>query len=225
MNYKVPSSSNIAFTLNRGIGFNEKANDMVGGLSLYASDTDGTIREYTWDDKKDIWHDGFIFNHTDGYGGATIWAAAAVSYLFTLGSGQSMQIWWRDYNDKRGSWNLGPSSHAAVMQNTSMCSLVGFAFQAPDGTVRGTSLANLHGNGSRMRWGTSYDISDGAAMSNTALGCWYNFPGPMGQMDMFHVFYQDDSGGLVEAIRDWGPDNHTVPGTWRYQSVPIHLDG
>lgn len=225
MQYKVPNSSSIAFALNRGIRYSEKAKDIVGGLSLYASDTGGTIREYIWDDQKGTWQDGFTFNKTDGYAGATIWTEFAITYLFTLGSSQSMQLWWRDYNAKKNSWNLGPSSPFAASRNTSMCSLVGFTFQAPDGTIRGTNLTNLGGNGADVRWGVTYDISEGTAMENTGLGCWFNFPGAMGQRDMFHVFYQVDGGEIIEAIRDWDLDNNTVPGTWRYQTVPVRLEG
>lgn len=82
------------------------------------------------------------------------------------------------------------------------------------GKIRGTNLTNLGSDGGDVRREVSYDISDGDhfAIDNTALGCWFNFPGPRGQKDMFHVFYQTDSGEIVEAIRDLVPDNNTVPG-------------
>ena len=74
-----------------------------------------------------------------------------------------------------------------------------------------------------MRWDTSYGISEGPAVDGTGLSSWWFFPSDdAGGSTMIHVFWQVEGGGVREAIRDWGLDNATVPGRWRYRDVPIH---
>ncbi|KAL8702185.1 MAG: hypothetical protein Q9201_004540 [Fulgogasparrea decipioides] len=69
--FKVPNNTNIAFTVSRGRKYNKTLNDLDGGMSLYATDTNGTMQEYIFDDRDGSWNDGFAFPDTDGFAGAS----------------------------------------------------------------------------------------------------------------------------------------------------------
>ncbi|KAK2798538.1 hypothetical protein FQN50_008806 [Emmonsiellopsis sp. PD_5] len=223
--YAVPAQSSIAFTTARGIRYDAKKPGLGGGLSLFASGTDGHMHEYLYNEDDESWTDGSTFASTNGYGGASVWSQNNLAYLFTLGNTQLIDLWWRDYNDTESqnngdAWHLGPSSNAAVMANASMCGQYDFAYQAANGRIQGSNFTTLTKLDS-MRWDTSYDISDGPAMENSAVSCWYFFPSDGRENTMFHVFYQAENGDIREARRYWEADNATVPGTWHYGKVPI----
>ncbi|KAK2805873.1 hypothetical protein FQN51_008647 [Onygenales sp. PD_10] len=223
--YAVPAQSSIAFTTARGIRYDTKKPGLGGGLSLFASGTDGHMHEYLYNEDEESWTDGSTFASTNGYGGASVWSQNNYAYLFTLGNTQLIDLWWRDYNDTQSknngdAWHLGPSSNAAVMANASMCGQYDFAYQAANGRIQGSNFTTLT-KLETMRWDTSYDISDAPAMENSALSCWYFFPSDGRGNTMFHVFYQAENGDIREARRYWEADNATVPGTWHYDKVPI----
>ena len=129
----------------------------------------------------------------------------------------------QDEDDEDDDWSLGPTSSAPVMQNANSCSMRGFAFQAPDGTIRGSNFSYID-NASRARWDADYGISDGPAINGTDIGCFFFYPSPNKEVEqtMFHVFYQVEDGEIIEAIRHWKEDNKTVPGDWSYRTVPIN---
>lgn len=223
--YKVPKETNIAFTAGGGITYNHNLNEIDGGINLYASGTDGTIHEYIFDNQNGTWDNGFTFPDTDGFSGAAIWSTSSNATLYTAGSSQSLELWFRDYsNNSSGDsnrWQLGPSSRADLMQNGSMCGQWGIAFQSAGGIVQGSNFT-AYGDSGHTRWDTTYNISDQAAINGSAVSCWYYFPAEAPSRDMkFQIFYQTDESKIEQAVRMWGPDNHTVPGIWNYDSVPV----
>lgn len=243
--YKVSNQSSIAFTVRRGIEYDDEKKFVGGGISLYATDTDGVIREYIYDDDDESWSEGFSFDEADGYSGATTWGVFSSAYFFTRSKDRpEMQVWWRDYKEKnddsndddsedsdnsnRNTWHLGSVSNAPMMQGGGMWGGFAFAFQAPDGTIRGHKVTRSDSDPSATRWGEAYDISesDEPAVNGTGLSGFYFFPSPDPDAElstMFHMFYQvADTYEIVEAVRDWAPDNKTVPGVWRYNTVPIN---
>ena len=221
--YKVPNATNIAFTASGGISYNHTLDGIDGGVSLYATGSDGTIHEYIYDEKNGTWDNGFTFPNTDGYSGAGIWLTNAVATLYTASSGQSLELWSRDYktisSGNSNRWQLGPSSQANLMQNGSICGQWGIAFQRASGIVQGSNFT-VYGDPENTRWDTTYNISDQAPINGTAISCWYTFPAPKAAV-MFQVFYQTDGSQIERAVRMWGLDNQTVPGIWKYDSVPV----
>ncbi|KAK2732405.1 hypothetical protein FQN55_004129 [Onygenales sp. PD_40] len=234
--YTVPAESSIAFTIARGRLYDAEELDIGGGLTLFASGTDGQVREYIYNDDDDSWSDGFTFAGTNGSGGACMWSQDTRGYLFMLGESQTLDFWYRNYTvttsgqeGERGgeeevenSWQLGPSSGAAVMADTSMCGAhTSFAFQGADGMIQGSNFTTVT-DMELMRWDTTYNISEVPAFEGSALSCWFLFPPEHGEERvMFEVFYQAKSGEIIQAKRYWGADNNTVPGTWEYVKVPI----
>ncbi|PGH00631.1 hypothetical protein AJ79_08147 [Helicocarpus griseus UAMH5409] len=222
--YIVPSQSSIAFTLARGRMFDTDRKDLGGGLTLFASDTEGRVVEYIYNENDESWNKGFTFANSNGYGSASVWSQANRAYLFTLSEAQLIGFWWRDYDDSenedRNTWHLGPSSHAAVAANASMCGQYAFAYQAANGKIQGSNFTTLT-KLQLMRWDTAYEISEEPAMDGSALSCWYYFPSEQKENTMFHTFYQVESGGIREAKRYWEADNATVPGMWRFNDVPF----
>jgi len=118
-------------------------------------------------------------------------------------------------------WQLGPSSRADLMQNGSMRGQWGIAFQSASGIVQGSDFTAYGGSG-HTRWDTTSNISDQAAINRSAVSCWYYFPEKAPSRDVrFQIFYQTDESKIEQAVRMWGADNHTVPGIWNYDSVPV----
>ncbi|KAL2368760.1 hypothetical protein BDBG_08166 [Blastomyces gilchristii SLH14081] len=94
-------------------------------------------------EEDDRWSDGSVFPNTDGHGGASVWSLNSYAYLFTLRNTQTIDLWWQDYNSQsvdRNSWQLGPSSHAAVMANASMCGQFVFAYQGAKEWIQGNNF-------------------------------------------------------------------------------------
>ncbi|KAL8691436.1 MAG: hypothetical protein Q9218_003338 [Villophora microphyllina] len=224
--YKVPNDTNIAFTASRGRRYNSTLNGIDGGLSLYATGTNGTIQEYLFDDQDGSWTDGFNFPGTDGSAGASTWSFYSYAYIYTMSSSGSLEFWYRDYNPmssiNNNRWQLGPSSHADFVQNGSVCGQFGVAFQSSNGMIRGSNFTNLE-KPSQVRWDTLYDISDQPAIDKSAVSCWYSFSREEAKRNVqFQIFYQTDGRKITEAAKLWGPDNNTFPGTWTYNDVPIN---
>lgn len=223
--YKVPNKTNIAFTVSRGTEFNTSSNDLGGGLSLYASDTDGIILEYIFNDQDGSWSDGFTFSNTDGFSGATVYSVTSNAFLYALSSDQSMEFWWRNYNtsssNNDNSWHLGPSSHDSVIQNVSMCAQYLIAFQGSSGMIQGSNFT-ASADPAGTRWGIEYNISNQSAINGSAVSCWYFIPEP-GVPDglMLQVFYQVEGNQIGEARKYWGPGNLTMSANWTYGVVPI----
>ncbi|KAI4199089.1 MAG: hypothetical protein LQ350_004844 [Teloschistes chrysophthalmus] len=224
--YKVPNSTNIAFTVSRGRKYNGTLDDLDGGLSLYASGTDGTIHEYIFNDQDGSWTEGFNFPGANGFSGASTWSLDARAFIYTVSSSNSLEFWYRNYSpmasvsDNR--WQLGPSSHADLMRNASVCGQFGVAFQGSNGTIQGSNFTTFE-DLDQVRWDTLYDISEQPAMDGSAVSCWYFFPAKDAKRNvMSQVFYQTTANKITEAVRLWGPDNSTVPGTWIYNDVPIN---
>ncbi|OJD11048.1 hypothetical protein ACJ73_09624 [Blastomyces percursus] len=232
--YTVPARSSIAFTLARGRKYDSEKNDLVGGLTLFTTDTDGRVHEYIYNEEDESWSDGFVFPNTNGHGGASVWSINNYAFLFTLSNTQTIDLWWRDYDSQsanRTGWQLGPSSHADVMTDASMCGQFGFAYQGANGWIQGSNFTGS--TPELVRWDTAYDIVGGnvggndqvdaaaAAMNGTALSCWYFLSSEEKENTMFHVFYQSERGEVREAKRYWEADNATVPGIWHYSEVPI----
>ncbi|KAK2792900.1 hypothetical protein FQN52_002578 [Onygenales sp. PD_12] len=185
--YAVPAQSSIAFTVARGIRYDAAKKGIGGGFSLFASGTDGHMREYLYSDDDESWTDGSTFTSTNGYGGA---------------------------------WHLGPPSHATVMANASMCGNTALFYQTARGRIQASNFSTVT-DPDLMRWDTTYDISDGPAMKNSALSCWF-VPGDVSSgSTMYHVFYQAENGDIMEARRYWEAVDGTAPGAWHYQKVPI----
>lgn len=223
-NYKVPNATNIAFAASCGKSYNHTLDGIDGGVSLYATGTDGTIHEYIYDCQYGTWDNGFTFLNTDGFSGAGFWSTGSKVTLYTASSGQSLELWSRDYkptsSGNSNRWQLGPSSHADLMHNGSMCGQWGIAFQSAGGTVQGSNFTVYAAE--NTRWDTTYNISDQAPIDGTAVSCWYTFPAQnVDRAVMFQVFYQTDASQIERAVRMWGPDNQTVPGIWKYDSVPV----
>ena len=223
--YKVPSQTSIAFTISRGRKYNTTINDLDGGISLYAAGTDGTIHEYIFDDENGAWSNGFTFPNTDGFSGASTWSTGSSAFFYAESSSQSLELWFRNYDsisdDNGNRWQLGPSSTASLMENGSMSGQYGIAFQSSSGVIQGSNFTT-YVNPKNTRWDTTYNISDQAAIDGSAVSCWFFFPTAGVKSNiMFQVFYQTDENSIEEAVRTWGPDNHTVPGTWSYNSLPI----
>jgi len=223
--YQVPNETNIAFTASGGRTYNQTFNGIDGGVSLYAGGTDGTIHEYIFDGQDRSWNQGFTFPNTDGFSGAGIWSTSSNATLYTASSSQSLELWFRGYNDTSSGngnrWQLGPSSHADLMQNGSICGQWGIAFQSASGIVQGSNFTEYADPG-HTRWDTTYNISDQAAINGSAISCWYTFPEKeVARHVRFQVFYQTDGSKIEQAVRMWGPDNQTFPGIWNYDSVPV----
>lgn len=220
-NYKVPNDTNIAFALSRGWKYNATFNGLDGGLSLYASGTNGTIQEYLYDDQDKSWSDGFTFLNADGYRGANTWSTSGDAFMYTANEKGSLQYWYRDYKVGSG-WALISSSHESLIQKGSMCgSQHHFAFQGSDGLIQGYNFTT-NGSPEKDRWGSTYSITDQTAMEGSAMNCWYFFPSETADPNiMFQVFYQTKKGGIQEAIRTWAPDNATTPGIWKSDSLPL----
>ena len=237
--YKVADETSIAFTVSRGIEYDEVNERIDGGINLYATDSDGIVREYIYDDKTERWGDGTSFDNADGYSGATTWSVFSSAFFFTRSkTGPEIQVWWRDYNDSGSNkWHLGPVSSAPAIQGGSMWGGFAFAFQGPDGTIRGHRLDRDDSDPSAARWGVAYDIydenlngDDYRAANGTGLAGWYFFPSPDPDAEpstRLHVFYQaEESGDVVEAVWDYAKDEEdnaqTIPGPWRFDFVPIN---
>ena len=81
----------------------------------------GTVHEYIFNDQDGSWSDGFVFTNSDGFGGASTYSIMSNAFFFALGSDQTMELWWQNYNSSSSktdnSWHLGPSSHNPVSQN------------------------------------------------------------------------------------------------------------
>jgi len=224
-NYKVPDKTNIAFAASGGERYNDTLKGIDGGVSLYATGTDGAIHEYVYDEQNGSWNNGFTFPNTDGFSGAGIWSTGSKATLYTASSSQSLELWFRDYNNTSGGnsnrWQLGPSSHAKLMQNGSMCGQWGIAFQSAGGIVQGSNFT-VYDDPEHTRWDTTYNISGQAAIDGSAVSCWYTFSENKAARNvMSQVFYQTDGSQIERAVRMWGPDNQTVPGIWNYDSVPV----
>lgn len=232
--YKVPNTTDYAFAMHRGNEHDEDRGILTGGFSLYASDPDGVVHTYVYYDEDGNWYDEGTLPEVDGYSGVgTFWLTSS-AYVYSLNHDGSLQFHWREYDndDGDGEWKLGPTSLAPVMKKGNVCSSNGVAFQADDGTIRGSNFTFLD-NAPRARWDVDYDISEIAdydindiskepAINGTSLACRYvSATSPEADYTMFHVFYQVEGNGLVEAYRNWGADNMTVPGEWKVRSVPI----
>lgn len=223
--YKIPNSTNIAFTLSRGRKYNGTLNDLDGGLSLYASATDGTIQEYIFNDQDGSWTEGFNFPGANGLADASTWSLDSKAFIYTVSSSGSLEFWYRNYSpmvsvsDNR--WQLGPSSHADLTRDGSVCGQFGVAFQGSNGSIQGSNFTTFQ-DLDQVRWDTLYDISEQPAMDGSAVSCWYFFPAKNAKRNvMSQVFYQTTAIKITEAVRLWGPGNSTVPGTWIYNDVPI----
>jgi len=223
--YKVPNQTNIAFTVSRGIKYNTSSNDLGGGLSLYASGTDGIIHEYIFNEQDGTWSDGFIFFNTDGFSGATVYSVTTNALFFALSNDQMMEFWWRNYNTSSSnhdnSWHLGQSSHDSVIQNVSMCAQYLIAFQGSSGMIQGSNFSSS-ADPAGTRWGVEYNISNQPAINGSAVSCWFFYP-DRGTPDglMFQVFYQVEGNQIAEARKHWGPGNLTLSANWTYGVVPI----
>lgn len=180
----MPNETNIAFTVHSGIEYNGERNGFFGGLSLYASDTEGVVHEYIYDESDRSWSDEQKLSKVDGFSGASAFWTSNSEYIFSLSETGSLQFHWRKYekdddngdedeDDEVDDWNIGPTSPAPVTENADICATHGFAFQAPDGTIRGSNFTYLS-NASRARWDADYDISEG--------------PRPMGQASPVSTF-------------------------------------
>ena len=89
----------------------------------------------------------------------------------------------------------------------------GIAFQSSNGVIQGSNFTT-YVNPKNIRWDTTYNISDQTAIDGSAVSCWFFFPiAGVEPNIMFQVFYQTDENSIEAAVRSWGPDNHTVPGT------------
>ena len=228
--YKVPDDPSIAFAARRGIKYDKEKGSVGGGINLYATDLDGVVREYIYDDKTEGWGDGASFDDADGYSGVTTWGVYSYAFFFARSKDSPrMKVWWRDYDPKNlTTWQPGPQSEASAMQGGGMWGGFAFAFQDPDGTIRGHKVDRNDYDPSDTSWGVAYDISEGdnPAVNGTGLSGFYFFPSDAGTR--FHVFYQaEETGEIVEAVWDYPEDededhNQTVPGPWRYNTVPIH---
>lgn len=121
-----------------GIKYDDEQ-EIVGGMSLYTTDEDGIVREYTYDDNTKRWGDRTSFDGADGYSGVTTWGVFSSAFFFARSKdGPGMQVWWRDYNDSnKNTWYTGPVSNAPVMEGGGMWGGFGFAFQAPDSRIQG----------------------------------------------------------------------------------------
>ncbi|KAI4282459.1 MAG: hypothetical protein L6R38_002925 [Xanthoria sp. 2 TBL-2021] len=229
-NYKVPADpSSIAFTVSRGRHYNHSAGDLDAGLTLYTSDSNGTFRTYIYDDKTSTWSDGTTFpDNTNGQGSASLFSETRDAYLFTTNDDHAIDMWWRRYDNntdphddsENSKWHLGPTSPASLARNGSLCGQYDFAFQGADGRIQGSTFTD-GASPDDKRWGVTYGISDGIAIDGSGLSCWYFFPNFNPLNTRFHVFYQVEGNGIVEARRYWNENKKTVSGEWTYQTVPI----
>ena len=221
--YKVPDQNSIAFTVSGGRELNTSSHVLGGGLSLYASGTDGIIHEYIFNDQDGSWSDGYIFSNLDGFGGASIYSLGSYAFFFALASDQTMELWWRDYNLTSGnnSWHLGPSSHDSVLQHTSMCALFMLAYQGSSGIIQGSDFSPSADAGG-TRWDKEFNISNQSAINGSAVSCWFFDPTPnTSDSLMFQVFYQVEGNQIEEARRNYGPGNNTTLSVaWTYDVVP-----
>ncbi|KAL8952566.1 MAG: hypothetical protein Q9222_001520 [Ikaeria aurantiellina] len=225
--YKIPDNSSVAFAVSRGRQYNSTLKDSDAGLRLLASNEQGIVGEYVYDDEVGTWSDGYTFPNTTGLSGATTWSKSRDTYLFTAKTDDAMQLWWRRYDDTTmthqadsSTWTLGPASTMPLVKGGSVCSQFDLAFQGPDGKIQGSTFTDLD-TPINNRWGVTYDISNGSATDKSGLSCWYFFPGKMNTR--FHVFYQIGGNEIIEARSYWdsGKNMSTVPGNWTYQIVPL----
>ena len=220
--YKVPNQNSIAFTASKGRELNTSLHVLGGGLSLYASGTDGIIHEYIFNDQDGSWSDDFIFSNSEGFGGAAIYSLGSAAFFYALASDQTMEFWWRDYNLSSGnnSWHLGPSSNDTVLQNTSMCVLFMLAYQGSSGIIQGSDFSPS-GDPGGTKWDQEFNISNQSAINGSAVSCWF-FDPPPNTTDslMFQVFYQVEGNQIEEARKYYGPDSANLSEDWTYDIVP-----
>ena len=133
-----------------------------------------------------------------------------------------MELWWRNYNLSSGnnSWHLGPSSHASVLQNTSMCVLFLLAYQSSSGIIQGSHFFPSADPGG-TKWDEEFNISSQPAINGSAVSCWFFDPRPnTSDSLMFQVFYQVEGNQIEEARKNYGPSNITLSEDWTYDIVP-----
>ena len=227
--YKVPDDPSIAFAARRGVKWDKEKDNVSGGINLYATDPDGVVREYIYDDKTEGWGDGASFDDADGYSGVTTWGVFSYAFFFARSNKEpGMKVWWREYDPKNlTTWQPGPTSQASAMQGGGMWGGYGFAFQGPDGTIHGHKVDRNDDDPSDTSWGVKYDISEPdkpVAVNGTGLAGYYFF----NSITRFHVFYQaEKTGEIVEAVLDYPEDkdeshHQVIPGPWRYNILPIN---
>ncbi|KAK2739017.1 hypothetical protein FQN57_006699 [Myotisia sp. PD_48] len=220
--FKVPDSPDIAFDTRRGSRYDTEKRDLTHGLTLFAaSDKDSLVHEYIYTDEDQEWNEGFVFENSRSIGGVASFYVFSFAFVYThSATGNKLNLWWRDYQDESPDWHLGPSSPTTVMPGSAVSgTLQHVTFQAPDGTIRGYNMTDNIFTPPNMRWDTEFTISEGPVLKGTGLS--YFFFYSANSKTMMHSFYQEEKGSITEAIRDWAPDNRTVPGTWRYSTLPI----
>lgn len=174
---KSRTKTNIAFTVSRGKQYNETSKNLGGGMTLYASGDDGVIHEYLFDDQHGTWSNGFTFPNTDGHSGASTWSEDTSAFIFAAssGSGNSLELWYRDYNNTsdnpNNKWQLGPSSSASLALNGGMCGQYGIAYQASSGLIQGSDFSGFS-DPTQTNWTTTYNIINQAAIEYSAVSCW-----------------------------------------------------
>ncbi|KAL6719480.1 hypothetical protein ACLMJK_003720 [Lecanora helva] len=224
--HKVPNATNLAFTVSLGNAYTGPRVGLDGGLGLYATGLDDKIHEYLWSDSDGSWSEGFIFPDSDGRYGASVWSDGTILFFFAVSSStEALTLWWRDYNssssENANTWHLGPSSHAKLAENSSVCGIFGVIWQDTRGALRASNFTSFDNPG-QTRWDTAYDIDDVPAIDQTAISCWFFYPFQYANPNiMDQVFYQANENEITQAIRNWGLDNETVPGTWTISTVPV----
>ncbi|KAL8871761.1 MAG: hypothetical protein Q9174_002470 [Haloplaca sp. 1 TL-2023] len=223
--YKVPNATTIAFTALPGLKWNEESKKLEGGLSLFVSTSNSTIQEYTFDEQNEEWNQGFAFQQTDGLSGASAWGLGSVAWMITASDTSSVLLWTKHYDsdadEEDQQWKRGASSSADLMHNGAMCAEYHAFFQVASGQIQGDGFSTVKGQGA-PRWAEPNDITDQAALNGTALSCHWYGSNPDADRDIYYqFFYQRDGSTIDEAVRLWGPDNKTHPGTWTYASIPV----
>ena len=198
---------------------------MDGGLSVFVSTSTSTIQEYTFDEQNGEWSQGFTFQQTDGLSGASAWALGSAAWMITASDTGSIILWTKHYYhdavEDEQQWVRGASSSADLMQNGAMSAQYHAGFQVSSGYIQGSAFSTVEGQGA-PRWAEPYDISDQAAINETAVSCRWFGSSPEADRDIyFQFFYQTDGSKIDEAVRLWGPDNKTNPGIWTYASIPV----
>ena len=221
----MPNETSIAFTTTRGLKYNRTIDDLDGGLSLYAAASNGTIQEYIFNDQDENWNNGFTFTNTNGFFGASTWSVGSSAILTAASNSGAPELWTKIYSNTTNTvdkqWQLGPSSHAEILQNGSMCAQFDLAFQSSSGIIQGSTFSTANPV-TDTRWNSTYDISNQSAITGSAVSCWYFYSSKKSNPNIkFQVFYQTDGSKIEEAITTWGSDNATVGGTWSYNSLPI----
>ncbi|KAI4275982.1 MAG: hypothetical protein LQ337_002803 [Flavoplaca oasis] len=223
--YKVPNATSIAFTALSGLRFNEDSKSLDGGLSLFISISTSTIQEYIFDEQGGKWSRGSTFPETDGLSGASVWALGFTAWMMTASETGSIILWSKQYSrvaDKDAEqWVRGATSSADLMQKGGMCGQFHAGFRISSGYIQGSAFSVLE-NGPGPRWDKPYNISDQAAINETAVSCrWLSTMREADRDIYFQFFYQTDGSEIDEAVRLWGPDNQTYPGIWTYASIPV----